>query len=215
MALAHIVRDLEAAGELQVAGIVHFNHQLRETAGRDEQFSVGLAESFGWRVVVEREDIAARARREHRSIENAARTARYACFERARATLVADVVALGHTRDDQAETFLMRLLRGAGPKGLAGIHPRRGPIVRPVLSCRRHELRQFRGASRAVRMKQRRVTIPRNQVAGCCRCSKRFNPAVSVCSPMKRGSPADVAVVGGRWRSEGESTPLADSGTRD
>jgi tRNA(Ile)-lysidine synthase len=183
VALAHIVRDLAAAGELQAAGIVHFNHQLRETAGRDEQFSVGLAESFGWRVVVEREDVAARARREHRSIENAARTARYACFERARATLVADVVALGHTRDDQAETFLLRLLRGAGPKGLAGIHPRHGSIVRPVLSCRRHELRQFLAARRMAYVEDETnadVAIPRNRVRAelLPLLEHRFNPAV-------------------------------------
>jgi tRNA(Ile)-lysidine synthase len=183
VALAHIVRDLEAAGELQVAGIVHLNHQLRETAGRDEQFSVGLAESFGWRAVVEREDVAARARREHRSIENAARTARYACFERARATLVADVVALGHTRDDQAETFLLRLLRGAGPKGLAGIHPRHGPIVRPVLSCRRHELRQFLAARQIAYVEDETnadVAIPRNRVRAelLPLLERRFNPAV-------------------------------------
>ena len=60
---------------------MHFNHQLRDTAGRDEAFAVGLAESFGWRIVVEGEDVAARARRERRSIEAAARVARHECFD--------------------------------------------------------------------------------------------------------------------------------------
>ena len=68
---------------------------------------------------------------------------RYEFFERARRQFGADVVALGHTRDDQAETFLLRLLRGAGPRGLAAMYPRHGTIVRPVLDCRRLELREY------------------------------------------------------------------------
>ena len=79
--LAHIVRDLHAAGELRAVGLMHFNHQLRDAAGRDEQFSARLAQSFGWPIVVEREDVAARARRERRSLEDAARTARYEGFD--------------------------------------------------------------------------------------------------------------------------------------
>src|SRR5206468_5017050 len=68
VALAHLVRELDAAGELRAAGAAHFNHQLRATAERDERFSVGLAESFGWPIVTDREDVAARARRERRSL---------------------------------------------------------------------------------------------------------------------------------------------------
>jgi len=218
VALAHIVRELEAAGELEVAGIVHFNHQLRDTAGRDERFSAGLAESFGWRVVVEREDVAARARREHRSIEHAARTARYACFERARATLRADVVALGHTRDDQAETFLLRLLRGAGPKGLAGIHPRHGPIVRPVLCCRRHELRQLLAARRIAYVEDETnadVTIPRNRVRAelLPLLERRFNPAVvDVLADEAELAREMWLWLEDGWKSAVESAPEAASG---
>jgi tRNA(Ile)-lysidine synthase len=143
VALAHIVRELAAEGALHAAGAAHFHHGLRASADRDERFSQAVAESFGWPVVSDREDVGARARRERRSIEDAAHTARYAFFDRARAELHADVVALGHTRDDQAETFLLRLLRGAGPRGLAAMHPRRGTIIRPLIDCRRHELRAY------------------------------------------------------------------------
>src|SRR5689334_12808795 len=100
VALAHIVRELDAAGDLRAAGFVHFNHQLRPTADRDEAFAVALADAFGWPIVVERADVGARARRGRESLEVAARRARYDGFARARASLAADVVALGHTRDD-------------------------------------------------------------------------------------------------------------------
>ena len=136
-ALAHILRELAGMGEVRLAGLVHFNHQLRASAGRDEAFVAQLATSLGVDALIDREDVAARARRERRSVEDAARAARYAFFERARLRCGADLIALGHTRDDQAETVLLRLLRGAGPRGLAGMHPRNGRIVRPLLDCRR------------------------------------------------------------------------------
>jgi tRNA(Ile)-lysidine synthase len=183
VALAHIVRALDAAGELRAAGFAHFNHQLRSAADRDEQFCADLAASFGWPLCVEREDVAARARRERRSIEDAARTARHGFFERARVRLDAGVVAVGHTRDDQAETFLLRLLRGAGPRGLAAMHPRRGSVVRPLLSCRRQELRAYlaeRDASYVDDESNADVSIPRNRVRAelLPLLEERFNPAI-------------------------------------
>src|SRR4051812_20529529 len=142
-ALAHILRELDHAGELQLAGVVHFNHQLRASADRDQQFVRELAASFGVACIIDREDVAARAARERRSLEDAARTPRYAAFERARASAGVEIVALGHTRDDQAETVLLRLLRGAGPRGLAGMFPRNGGVVRPLLALRRDQLRAW------------------------------------------------------------------------
>src|SRR5580765_8149785 len=136
VALAHLLRELSVngvAGELAVAGAAHFNHQLRDQADADEAFCRSLAASFGWPFVSEREDVRARAAREGRSIEDAARAARHAFFERARVELGADAVAVGHTRDDQAETFLLRLIRGAGPRGLSSMHPRSSHVIRPLL----------------------------------------------------------------------------------
>jgi tRNA(Ile)-lysidine synthase len=183
VALAHIIRHLDAAGELRAVGLAHFNHQLRGSADRDERFCAELAESFGWPLCVEREDVAARARRERRSLEDAARTARHAFFERARAHFEAGVVALGHTRDDQAETFLLRLLRGAGPRGLAAMHPRSGSIVRPLLSSRRDELRAHLAERRLPYVEDESnadVSIPRNRVRAELLpfLEDRFNPAI-------------------------------------
>jgi tRNA(Ile)-lysidine synthase len=183
VALAYLVRELAAAGVLHAAGAAHFNHQLRATADRDERLSVALAESFGWPIVTGREDVSARARRERRSIEHAAHNARYEFFERARLQLCADRVALGHTRDDQAETFLLRLVRGAGPRGLAAMHPRHGFIVRPLLDCRRAALRAYLDERRIAYVddeSNRDIAIPRNRVRAelVPMLEARFNPAI-------------------------------------
>ena len=125
VALLLILRELERDGVLRVAGAAHLNHQLRgDEADGDEAFCAALAGGLGVPYRAERVDVAARARAQKRSIEDAARRARYEFFERAAAGLSADVIAVAHTKEDQAETFLLRLLRGAGTRGLAGIRPR-------------------------------------------------------------------------------------------
>ena len=92
---------------------------------------------------IERVDVAQLARETGASIEHAAHTARHAFFERAVARLGATDVAVAHTKDDQAETFLLRLLRGAGPRGLSGMHPRSGVVVRPFIETSRSDIRAF------------------------------------------------------------------------
>ena len=183
VALVHILRDLAEAGELRLVGLAHFNHQLRRSAGDDEQFAAGVAASLGLPITVDREDVAARARRERRSVEDAARTARHEFFARALVAAGADVVALGHTRDDQAETVLLRLARGAGLRGLAGMHPRNGRIVRPLLGCRRQDLRAWLD-ERQLRFVEdetnQDVSIPRNRVRAelLPLLETRFNPGI-------------------------------------
>ena len=183
MALAHLMRELAARGDLQVAGLAHLNHQLRPSADLDERFVRAWAESVDWHVLTGREDVAARARREHQSIEHAGHAARHAFFERAREHCQADVVALGHTRDDQAETVLLRLLRGAGPRGLAAMHPRRGALVRPLLACRRTDLRAYLATHQIAYVEDETNTdtaIPRNRVRAELLpfLQSRFNPNV-------------------------------------
>jgi tRNA(Ile)-lysidine synthase len=143
VALTHLLVELSRAGAFDLAGLAHLNHQLRGTASdRDEAFCRRLADGCGVPFDVERVDVAAAARR-GRSIEEAAREARYAFLERARLRLGAHLVAVAHTRDDQAETVLMRMLSGAGTRGLGAMRPRRGAIVRPLLEVSRRELRDY------------------------------------------------------------------------
>src|ERR1044071_8159246 len=100
MALAHLLAALDLAGVLKLAGFVHFNHQLRASAAADEGLARATADILARPLVVESADVGARAKRERRSIETAARAARHASFAHARTQLNADVVAVGHTRDD-------------------------------------------------------------------------------------------------------------------
>jgi tRNA(Ile)-lysidine synthase len=148
VALARILAALHDSGDVQFVGLVHINHQLRPTAARDEQFCRDLARALDRPILVERIDVAARASAAGQSLETAAHDARYAAYATARGHFDAAAVALGHTRDDQAETFLLRLLRGAGPKGLAAMHPRHGDIIRPLLDCTRAELRESLAGAR-------------------------------------------------------------------
>ena len=144
VALLRILKDLEADGALVVAGAAHLNHQLRGAeADLDEAFCAALAARIGLPFVGERADVAAFARAHKRSIEDAARTLRYAFLERAATSLGADAIAVAHTKEDQAETFLLRLLRGSGTRGLAAIRPRAGRVIRPLLDVNRAALRDY------------------------------------------------------------------------
>jgi tRNA(Ile)-lysidine synthase len=80
---------------------------------------------------------------EERSVEDAARRARYEFLEQAATELDATRIAVGHTLDDQAETFLLKLLRGAGTTGLGAIYPQRDRVIRPVLEAGRAELQEY------------------------------------------------------------------------
>jgi tRNA(Ile)-lysidine synthase len=183
VALCHLLRELSATGDLHLVGVAHFNHQLRADAGRDEEVSASVAAAVGVPWIGGCEDVKDRARRERCSTEVAAREARYEFFERARQQSAADVVALGHTRDDQAETVLLRLLRGAGPRGLSAMHPRRGTVVRPLLDCRRGELRAYLEGRRVPWIEDETnldTGIPRNRVRAELMplLVARFNPGV-------------------------------------
>jgi tRNA(Ile)-lysidine synthase len=141
VALLCALLDLARTSDFEVAGVAHYNHQLRETAARDEAFCRDLAASLGLTIVVEAGEVEAHAAAQKLSIEDAARRLRYDFLHRAAATLSATCIAVGHTLDDQAETVLLKLVRGAGPGGLGGVYPRKGMVVRPVLETSRDELR--------------------------------------------------------------------------
>ena len=127
-----------------VLSVVHFNHKLRGRASdRDERFVAKLAADHGLPFFVERENVAARAKRERANLEEAARRSRYAFFERLVSEGQLDRIAVAHTADDQAETVLSHILRGTGLAGLGGIHPEVGPVFRPLLKIRRADLRAY------------------------------------------------------------------------
>jgi len=138
-----------------VLSIVHFNHKLRgPDSDADEQFVASLAREHDLEFHNDSDVVAQHAAEERISLEAAARELRYGFFHHLLGEAhTVDKILTGHTLDDQAETVLMRLIRGAGLKGLAGIHPRLaveddnnelcGEILRPLLSFRRRELEQY------------------------------------------------------------------------
>ena len=139
-ALALLIADLAPQLGARLVGLAHLNHQLREAAGDDEAFCRELAGRLDVPFDCRRVDVAAEARTRKTSIEDAARTVRYSFLSEVAADRGATRVAVGHTRNDQAETVLLRLARGAGPTGLAGIFPRAGLVIRPLLDARRRDV---------------------------------------------------------------------------
>ena len=124
--------------------VAHMNHLQRgEESDRDEGFVRETAARHGLPCVVERVDVRELARSEKRSLEDAGREARHRFLGNVVRSLGAEHVALAHHADDQAETVLMRLLRGSGASGLAGMSPRSGWKVRPFLDATRAEIVEF------------------------------------------------------------------------
>lgn len=157
---------LECSHELGIVlSVVHFNHMLRGTeSDADQEFVANLAREHGLEFHTESGDVAQHAADEHVGVESAARELRYSYFrylvgedssssDPQSSPKRVDKVATAHTLDDQAETVLMRAIRGTGLRGLGGIYPRiavedaageaAGEIVRPLLGIRRRELEQY------------------------------------------------------------------------
>lgn len=129
--------------------VAHVHHGLRgRAADRDAAFVVAEAARRGLAASVCRLDPGERRRGE--SVEMWARAARYACLDATAARVRASRIAVAHTLDDQAETVLLHLLRGTGPRGLAGIPPVRHRILRPLLTVSRAEVEAYAAARRLV-----------------------------------------------------------------
>lgn len=114
---------------------VHFNHGLRgEEAARDQAFTQKLCAQYDVPLHIGQAQVVAG----DKGLEAAARDARYAFFD-----TLPEKVATAHTADDNAETVLMHLVRGSGLKGLGGIAPKRGKIIRPMLTVTREDVLAF------------------------------------------------------------------------
>lgn len=138
-ALLHLLVDAHAELPLDLH-VLHVDHRLRPASEADALAVVGLASGLRLpcRVLCPSVDLIGGA-----SVEAAAREARYEALEDAADELGLSRILTAHTLDDQAETVLLRMLRGTGVKGLRAIAPERGRIVRPLLAVRRQELRTY------------------------------------------------------------------------
>jgi tRNA(Ile)-lysidine synthase len=134
--------------------VAHLNHQLRGVESEaDAEYVSNLAGSLGIPITIDRQDVAAYRVDRNCSIEEAARELRYAFLARVAGEVGANRVAVGHTRDDQVETILMHILRGAGITGLCGLAPcspmvfdeQRSDllVIRPMLDVTREETASY------------------------------------------------------------------------
>jgi len=202
MALLHLLHRAERAG-----AVAHFDHQTRDGASADDAaFVVDAAASLGLPCYTVSQPIEAMATERRESFEMVAREARYAFFRETAIAHGFDVIATGHHADDQAETVLLRLIRGVSPAGLAGIPPVRDldgiRVVRPLLDCTRAALVAWLEAegiawredtsnddARFERNKVRRDLLPH--------LAREYNPAVGVAlNRLARLQRMDDALLG-------------------
>lgn len=123
----------------------HYNHHLRGTqSDRDEQFVRHFVSTLpNIELVVGSGDVAAAAAQRKQGIEETARDLRYAFLQQVARDVHADVIATAHNANDNTETFLLNLMRGCGLNGLCAIPPRRGNIVRPLLTTPRRDIEDY------------------------------------------------------------------------
>ena len=137
MTLLHLLRFGGAAPSLPLHA-AHLDHRMRAESGADAEWLADVCDEWGAAYHLRMAPTPVRTEAEGREL-------RYAFFaEVARELGEGAVVMTAHTADDQAETVLFRIARGSGPRGLAGIRPRRVPsLVRPLLPFRRRELEAY------------------------------------------------------------------------
>jgi len=139
---ANLLAGMEQGGYRLAAA--HYDHCLRgENSARDARFVREWCRSQGIPCVLGQGDVAARAKAEGRGLEETAREMRYAFLKETAAALGAEVIATAHTADDNGETLLLNLVRGSGLQGLCAIPPRRGNLVRPMLTTTRAEVERW------------------------------------------------------------------------
>jgi tRNA(Ile)-lysidine synthase len=139
MALTDVLATLSRLRGFRLVA-AHLDHGLRPDSARDAEFCAERCRELGVPLRAGRADVQGRARREHAGLEDAARRERYAFLRRVQEEEGARWVAVAHNRDDQAETLLLRLLRGSGRVGLSAMRPRSGDLIRPLLAASREKI---------------------------------------------------------------------------
>ena len=143
MCLLHLLHTLSVQWGFSVQ-CAHFNHNLRGAeSDRDEAFVCAWCQEQGIPFLCASADVSTESQRSGQGVEETARRLRYEFLERAAKEIGADRIATAHTADDNAETLLLYLTRGAGLQGLGGIPPRRGKIIRPLLNVSRAQVEEY------------------------------------------------------------------------
>lgn len=141
--LLHVLLWLREEYELEISA-VHVNHGIRGAeSDADENFVFALCQKLGIELDVCHYDVPHEAMRMGLTLEEAGRVLRYQSFEKSLQKRSGNKIAVAHNQNDNAETVLMRVFRGTGMKGLAGIPPARENIIRPLITTSRTEIEHF------------------------------------------------------------------------
>ena len=142
MCLLHILRDLREEYELQLT-VAHINHGIRLEAKEDADFVAEMCEKWDIPYKEHQCNVIQIAKDKKCSEEEAGRNERYWFFEKTRKACGGDKIAVAHTMNDQAETMLMRLIRGSGISGLGAMTAKRDFIIRPLLAISREDVEAY------------------------------------------------------------------------
>ena len=181
MALLHVLKELSPELGISIA-VAHLDHGFRPEAADESRFVAVEAERLGLPFVSEKAGLKQSLKKNPENKQAAARNARYAFLERAADKLGADRIAVGHTADDQAETWLMREIRGSGASGLSSIPPVRGRIIRPLVDASRDDIMDYlelNGVNSVTDQSNLQTVYLRNRVRlELIPLLKRYNPRV-------------------------------------
>jgi tRNA(Ile)-lysidine synthase len=142
MAMLHVLKELSPQLGICLA-VAHLDHGFRPEAAEESRFVAAEAERLGLPFVSEEAGLKESLKENPENKQAAARNARYSFLERAADRLGAGRIAVGHTADDQAETWLMREIRGSGASGLSSIPPVRGRVIRPLIDASREDIMDY------------------------------------------------------------------------
>ena len=164
--LLHLLKEFSDYLGLKGIYAVHINHNLRETAERDEEFARRLAAALNIPIEVKRVDVKLYAKTHRLTIEEAGRILRYKILEEVRENLGYTKIATAHHLDDLIETQLLFYTRGSA-EGLKGFSPKEGNVVRPLFYLTKDEIYSYlrkRGIPFVEDETNRDITIPRNRI---------------------------------------------------
>ncbi len=186
MGMLHLLHELQDKLKIKLV-IAHFDHQLRVNSALDAQFVKKVAQKLSLPFVLESKNVKKFSKQKKLSIEEAARDLRYDFFERVALQWKANKVCVAHTKEDQAETILMRILRGTGTGGLGGMREKRTlgkvTLIRPLLSVEKADLKEYLKKNKILWREDssnKDLTFTRNRIRKTLipLLKKEFNPSV-------------------------------------
>lgn len=142
MCLLNILKNLRQKFNIELF-VAHINHMIREEADSETEYVKNYCEKNNIKCFIKRANVLEMAKEQKKGTEEMGRIVRYDFFEYVANEVSADKIAIAHTENDNAETILMNLMRGASLEGLKGIEPIRGKYIRPLIECNREEIEKY------------------------------------------------------------------------